>query len=160
MDKIVNLIFAGRGGSGIITASDICAQAAFLSGFDVKKSGSKGIAQRGGIVISHLRYGRKVYSPKVEKGIADFVVSISDSDAVLPFLSEGSTLIRIPADLINRYGRYANMYALGILSCYLAFDEDLWLTSIKNRFSDGMVTENIQAFLDGRRSCLIKISAV
>jgi len=151
LDRIVNIVFSGRGGRGIITASDVCARAAFLSGFDVKRSASKGIAQRGGLVISHLRYGKMVYSPKIEEGMADFVIGIDDNGASLPYLSERGRLIKVSSDLINLYGRHINMYALGILSCYLPFNEDIWLAVIKNRFIDTRVISNIQSFLDGRR---------
>lgn len=71
-----NVIFAGVGGQGVILASKILMEAAMAAGYDVKESEVHGMAQRGGSVDCHVRYGEKVYSPLIEKGTADFVVSL------------------------------------------------------------------------------------
>ena len=71
-----NVIFAGVGGQGVILASKILMEAAMAAGYDVKESEVHGMAQRGGSVDCHVRYGKKVYSPLIEKGTADFVVCL------------------------------------------------------------------------------------
>lgn len=71
-----NVIFAGVGGQGVILASKILMEAAMAAGYDVKESEVHGMAQRGGSVDCHVRYGEKVYSPLIEKGTADFVVCL------------------------------------------------------------------------------------
>jgi len=71
-----NVIFAGVGGQGVILASKILMEAAMAAGYDVKESEVHGMAQRGGRVDCHVRYGEKVYSPLIEKGTADFVVCL------------------------------------------------------------------------------------
>ncbi len=71
-----NVIFAGVGGQGVILASKILMEAAMAAGYDVKESEVHGMAQRGGSVDCHVRFGEKVYSPLIEKGTADFVVCL------------------------------------------------------------------------------------
>ncbi len=80
--KVTNIIICGVGGQGILLASDILCTAAFLEGFDVKKSEIHGMAQRGGSVITHIRFGAKVYSPLVEVGKADFILSFEKLEAL------------------------------------------------------------------------------
>jgi len=65
---------AGVGGQGIILASDILAEVMLEGGFDVKKSEIHGMAQRGGSVSSHIRFGEKVYSPTIPQGSADYLI--------------------------------------------------------------------------------------
>jgi len=81
-DKITSIIICGVGGQGILLSSDILCTAAFLSGYDVKKSEVHGMAQRGGSVITHARYGKKVYSPLVEEGTADFILAFEKLEAL------------------------------------------------------------------------------
>lgn len=63
-------------------ASDVLCQAAFLEGFDVKKSEVHGMAQRGGSVITHVRFGKKIYSPLIEEGTSDFVLAFEELEAL------------------------------------------------------------------------------
>lgn len=65
----------GVGGQGTILASDVLALVALEAGLDAKKSEVHGMAQRGGSVISHVRWGAKVYSPLIGKGEADFLLA-------------------------------------------------------------------------------------
>ena len=73
--RVKSILLAGVGGQGIVRASDIISMALMASGFDVKKSEVHGMAQRGGCVTSHVRYGEKVYSPIAKKGDIDILVS-------------------------------------------------------------------------------------
>src|SRR5512133_986528 len=72
--SVTNVVLAGLGGQGVLTASDILAQAVLRAGYDVKKSEIKGMSQRGGSVTSDVRFGRAVFSPMVPAGEADFLV--------------------------------------------------------------------------------------
>lgn len=74
-DGIKSILLAGVGGQGIIRASDILCLVVMAAGMDVKKSEVHGMAQRGGCVTSHVRYGRKVYSPLAKRGDVDVLVS-------------------------------------------------------------------------------------
>jgi indolepyruvate ferredoxin oxidoreductase beta subunit len=90
--KPVDILIVGVGGQGVLLASEILAGAATLSGFEVKKSEVHGMAQRGGSVVSHLRFGRSVRSPLISKGKADYLVSFEKLETLryLDYLHPGS----------------------------------------------------------------------
>ncbi len=90
-----NILFCGVGGQGIILASEITALALIRAGLDVKKSEVHGMAQRGGSVVAHMRFGEKVYSPLVEPGSADIEIAFEllESLRYLPYLNENSKVI-------------------------------------------------------------------
>ena len=70
-----NILLAGVGGQGILLASEIICKVMMTVGYDVKKSEVHGMAQRGGSVTSHVRYGKKVFSPIAQKGDVDILIS-------------------------------------------------------------------------------------
>jgi len=74
--RSINILIVGVGGQGVILLSDIIAKVFFKAGYNVKKSEVRGIAQRGGSVISHLRIGRKICSPLIPKGEADILIAM------------------------------------------------------------------------------------
>ncbi len=95
MKQSGNILFSGVGGQGILLASELSAQAQLAAGFDVKKSEVHGMAQRGGSVEAHLRYGEKVYSPLIDPGTADILVAFEILEAVryLPYLHKDSAVV-------------------------------------------------------------------
>ncbi|MCL2790026.1 MAG: indolepyruvate oxidoreductase subunit beta [Desulfobulbus sp.] len=95
MKQSGNILFSGVGGQGILLASELTAHAQLAAGFDVKKSEVHGMAQRGGSVEAHLRYGKRVYSPLIEPGAADILVAFEILEAVryLPYLHRSSTVV-------------------------------------------------------------------
>jgi len=74
-DKVINVLLSGVGGQGTILASDILCSVFNEAGYDVKKSEVHGMAQRGGDVTTHFRFGKKVYSPLIKYGDVDYLVS-------------------------------------------------------------------------------------
>ncbi|MEN8258786.1 MAG: indolepyruvate oxidoreductase subunit beta [Thermodesulfobacteriota bacterium] len=90
-----NILFSGVGGQGILLASEITAYALMETGLDAKKSEVHGMAQRGGSVVAHLRYGDTVYSPLIDPGHADFVVAFETMEAVryLPFMHKDTKVV-------------------------------------------------------------------
>ncbi len=90
-----NIIFCGVGGQGILLASEITSLAMLKAGYDVKKSEVHGMAQRGGSVVAHLRYGEKVYSPLIEPGTADIQLAFEmlESLRYIPYLGRESKVI-------------------------------------------------------------------
>ena len=72
---VKNIMIVGVGGQGALLASKTLGQVLLDAGFDVKVSEVHGMSQRGGSVVTYVRYGEKVYSPIVDKGEADFIVS-------------------------------------------------------------------------------------
>ena len=93
--KVKSILFAGVGGQGILRASDIMCMAMMEAGFDVKKSEVHGMAQRGGCVTSHVRYGTKVYSPLAESGSIETLISFEKMEALryLKFLTKDASII-------------------------------------------------------------------
>ena len=80
-DKI-NFLLVGVGGQGTILASNILSELGMKLGFDVKKAEVHGMSQRGGSVISHVRWGAKVFSPIIEKGTGDVMVAFEKMEAI------------------------------------------------------------------------------
>jgi indolepyruvate ferredoxin oxidoreductase beta subunit len=95
MGKTGNILLCGVGGQGILLASEITSSALIKAGFDVKKSEVHGMAQRGGSVVAHLRYGKKVYSPLIEPGSADIAVSFELLEALryLPYYRKETKVV-------------------------------------------------------------------
>ena len=81
MTEPTNILVAGIGGQGVMTAAEILAQTALSLGFDVKKTEVAGMAQRGGVVTSHVRFGEKVNSPAIPDGEADLVIGFEPAEA-------------------------------------------------------------------------------
>lgn len=77
----LDFLLVGVGGQGTIMASNILAEAGLNMGFDVKKAEIHGMSQRGGSVISQLRWGNKVYSPIVPEGEASFLIAFEKLEA-------------------------------------------------------------------------------
>jgi indolepyruvate ferredoxin oxidoreductase, beta subunit len=73
--KVTNIFLSGVGGQGTILASNILGEVFLRAGYDVKKAEVHGMAQRGGDVTTHFRFGKKVYSPLIKQGEADFLLS-------------------------------------------------------------------------------------
>jgi len=97
MDTVTNILMAGVGGQGVILASEIVSEAMMKAGFDVKKSEVHGMAQRGGSVTTHVRFGKKVYSPLIKNGEVDILFSFE----LLETMRYLNTLCDNPIILVN-----------------------------------------------------------
>lgn len=101
-EQITNILLVGVGGQGILLASEILSETFMLAGFDVKKSEIHGMSQRGGSVVSHVRYGKEVFSPIVPEGEGDilFGFELMETSRYLSLLKPGGTVVandlRIP----------------------------------------------------------------
>jgi indolepyruvate ferredoxin oxidoreductase beta subunit len=94
-DKVTNVFISGVGGQGILLASEILSEVALARGLDVKKSEVHGMAQRGGSVVSHVRFGEKVYSPVIAEREADLLVSFEKMEGLrwIHYVAPGGTVI-------------------------------------------------------------------
>ena len=79
--KKLDILVTGVGGQGVVLASDIIGETALAAGFDVKKTDTLGMAQRGGSVVSHLRLAEKVWSPLIKEGEVDLLLSFEKLEA-------------------------------------------------------------------------------
>jgi indolepyruvate ferredoxin oxidoreductase beta subunit len=82
MSETTNILVVGIGGQGVMTATEILAEAAIALGHDVKKTEVAGMAQRGGVVSSHLRFGRRVLSPQITPGTADLLLGFEAAEGM------------------------------------------------------------------------------
>ncbi len=90
-----NIMITGVGGQGTLLAVRILAHIVQEMGYDVKVSEVHGMSQRGGSVVTYLKYGDKVYSPIIGLGEADTILSFEKLEALrcLPYLREGGEII-------------------------------------------------------------------
>ena len=77
-----DLLLTGVGGQGNILASDIIGEVALTAGYDVKKTDTLGMAQRGGSVVSHVRLAEKVYSPLIKEGEVDILLAFEKLEGI------------------------------------------------------------------------------
>jgi len=93
--KTTNIMIVGVGGQGTLLASKLLGHVLCAEGYDVKVSEVHGMSQRGGSVVTYVRFGDKVYSPIVDLGEADYVISFEKLEAgrSAPFLSKKGTVI-------------------------------------------------------------------
>jgi indolepyruvate ferredoxin oxidoreductase beta subunit len=149
-----NVIIAGLGGQGVLTASDIMAEAAFLAGLDVKKADVHGMSQRGGSVASDIRFGPQVFSPMIPPGEADYLVILT-ADQVennRASLRPGGTLITpdaVDAETLP-HRRSLNLALLGVLSRHLEIAADAWHAAIRSHLKAEILDVNLRAFEIGR----------
>ena len=190
MSEQGNILFCGVGGQGILLASEVTAYSLLAAGMEVRKSEVHGMAQRGGSVTAHLRYGEKVYSPLISLGEADIIVAFEMLESVryLPYMHPGSQVIvnthkiyppavatgkmtypdNVLDELANnnikvkeldafevasRVGevRAVNIVMVGVLSTYMAIDEQVFLDVMNERIPERFREVNIKAFLEGRK---------
>lgn len=91
----ISVMIVGVGGQGTLLASRLLGNAVISEGYDVKVSEVHGMSQRGGSVITYVRYGEKVASPIIEKGEADLIIAFEQLEAAryLPYLKKGGKII-------------------------------------------------------------------
>ena len=95
MNNVKSVMIVGVGGQGTLLASRILGNVAINEGYDVKMSEVHGMAQRGGSVVTYVKYGDKVHSPIISEGEADIIVSFEELEAYrwLSYLKKDGTLI-------------------------------------------------------------------
>ncbi len=165
--KIVNIILAGIGGTGVILSSNILADAAFYAGYDVRKSEIHGMSQRGGSVSSDVRFGDKVYSPMVPDEDGDYLVLMHPDelennlhrmkkDAVIIDISlivgESKDLNLLKTDNYNPVNqKNFNVCLLGALSNYLDIPYDCWQSAIFSNLPKKVHEQNKGVFEYGMK---------
>lgn len=109
-EEVTNILVVGIGGQGVMTAADVLAQTALTLGYDVKKTEVAGMAQRGGVVTSHVRFGKKVLSPSIQPGDADMMIAFEPAEALRwhTHLKKGSVA------MINSYPLEPPVVSIGL----------------------------------------------
>jgi len=154
-NKVQSITFGGIGGQGVLKASEICGWAALYAGYHIKKSEVHGMAQRGGSVESHLRFGKKVYSPLISTGGADFLVCFhrDEHPRLKTFLKKDGVDLAASLEKAQKAidnPRCLNTCLVGILSTQLSIPEDCWKRAIETVFKKSVVAVNKKVFQAGR----------
>ncbi len=152
-NKVINILFCGTGGQGILTAAEIASLAAVYDGYHTKKSEVHGMAQRGGSVESHVRFGKDVFSPLIELEGSDFLVPFhrGEHDRMLPYLAKNGVDLMKDLDEANRKlenKKFINTYMLGRLSKHLKISRESWLKALEVGFKGKLIEENRKVFLE------------
>ena len=154
MNMVTNVKFAGLGGQGILTCTDILGRVVFDLGHDVKKAEVHGMSQRGGAITSDLRFGEKVMSPMIPIGEADFLVVLGEDQIEVNrhHLKPDGIIVK-PSDfdatkLENK--RTLNVALLGALSRHMDFSVDQWLDAVRQQLPERLPAVNEKAFYLGR----------
>ena len=155
--KNINIVFAGLGGQGVLRASDITAEAAFLTGFDVKKAEVHGMSQRGGSVSSDVRFGADIKSPMIPAGTADFLVLLDATQKDPNALCCNEKTVVIEPEVIKIESlpnpKGLNVALLGYLSKMLPeIPEENWQKALENNFPEKLRESNTIAFEVGRKA--------
>ena len=153
-DRTVNILFCGTGGQGVLKAAEVCGWAAMFAGLHAKKSEVHGMAQRGGSVESHLRFGKKVFSPLIPKGRVDVLVPFhsGEEERLRDFLApDGKNLhpYMVKAHEKNINSLYMNTYLLGVLAAGLDLPQTAWTQALEQEFKTKNLDENKRVFLEG-----------
>ena len=132
--RTTNIMIVGVGGQGTLLASRILGNVAIRAGYDVKVSEVHGMSQRGGSVITYVKYGSEVYSPIIDRGEADIILAFEQLEAyrALPWLKKGGKMIvnsqkidpmpvitgamQYPEGIIEELGEKADVTAIDALS--------------------------------------------
>ncbi len=158
MQKVKNIVIAGLGGQGVLTASDMLAEAAFRAGFDVKKSELHGMSQRGGSVSSDVRYGEQVMSPMVPAGEADVLLVLEATQIEINrhMLRPGGVLIDpgLLSEGTLKNKKSLNVALLGAVSTVLDIPQEHWMAAIYANLAEKLHKVNDQAFALGREAAL------
>lgn len=132
--RTTNIMIVGVGGQGTLLASRILGNVAIRAGYDVKVSEVHGMSQRGGSVITYVKYGEAVYSPIIDRGEADIILAFEQLEAyrALPWLRKGGKMIvnsqkidpmpvitgamQYPEGVLEELGKKADVTALDALT--------------------------------------------
>ena len=168
-----SIMLVGVGGQGTILASKLLTTGLMNAGYDVKMSEIHGMSQRGGSVSSQVRYGEKVYSPVIEIGGADILVSFEKMEVLnnyridsIPVLTGKAIykekeiedeLNRLNATIINAAdkakelgnSKVMNIILLGALVKSMSLEDIDWESIIRENIKEKFVDINLQAFKKG-----------
>ena len=167
-----NIMIVGVGGQGTLLTSRILGGLAIAGGYDVKLSEVHGMAQRGGSVVTFVRYGDKVAEPIVEEGQADVIIAFERLEALryAHFLKKDGALIindwridpmpvvigaaQYPENIIETLGeekkignpRVFNLIVLGVAAQHMDFTKEQWYEVIEKTVPPKTIEINKKAF--------------
>ena len=174
--KTKNIMIVGVGGQGSLLASKLLGHLLLSQGYDVKVSEVHGMSQRGGSVVTYVRYGERVCSPVIDKGEADYIVSFEILEAArwLPYLKKDGQIVtntqqidpmpvitgaaEYPQDLVNKMKATGakvdalDCLKLGRLSHYFDLPKEAWMASLQANVPAKFLEMNKKAFELGQNA--------
>ena len=164
-----SVMIVGVGGQGTLLASRLLGAAMVAEGYDVKVSEVHGMSQRGGSVVTYVRYGEKVYSPIIEEGEADIVLAFEQLEAAryLPVVTgsttypeglledmkkKGARVLALDAlSLAEEAGsaKAVNVVLIGAMAKSLGGEQEVWLKAIEETVPAKFLEMNRKAFALG-----------
>ena len=139
-----NIMIVGVGGQGTLLASKLLGRLLLGKGYDVKVSEVHGMSQRGGSVVTYVRWGEKVFSPIIDKGQADCILSFELLEA-----ARYTDVLSLAEEAGN--SKAVNLVLMGRLSRHFDFTEDEWMAAIECSVPPKFLELNKKAFALGRR---------
>ena len=148
-----NIMIVGVGGQGSLLASKLLGHLLMSQGYDVKVSEVHGMSQRGGSVVTYVRYGDKVFSPVIDKGEADYIVSFEILEAArwLPFLKKDGQIVTNtqqidPMPVITGAAEYPS----DLVKKLFDLPEEAWMKSLEANVPAKFLEMNKKAFQLGK----------
>ena len=175
MSNVKSVMIVGVGGQGTLLASRVLGSAMLSQGVDVKVSEVHGMSQRGGSVVTYVRYGDKVYSPIIAQGEADVLLAFEALEAAryLPWLKpEGTVVVNTqqmdPMPVVTGVAEYqgvkvvaldalgmaeeagsskaVNVVLIGAMAKKLDLPKEVWIDTIKETVPSKFIDMNLKAF--------------
>ena len=171
MSNVKSVMIVGVGGQGTLLASRVLGSAMLSQGVDVKVSEVHGMSQRGGSVVTYVRYGDKVYSPIIAQGEADVLLAFEALEAAryLPWLKpEGTVVVNThPKDILGKVreqgvkvvaldalgmaeeagsSKAVNVVLIGAMAKKLDLPKEVWIDTIKETVPSKFIDMNLKAF--------------
>ena len=167
--KTTNIMIVGVGGQGTLLASRILGNALIGEGYDVKLSEVHGMSQRGGSVVTYVKFGEKVYSPIIGKGEADIILAFELLEAyrALPYLRAGGKILvnaqqinpmpvvtgaaEYPQAIVDKMSAQGNAKAvnvvlIGLLAKSTDIAHEKWIDAIRATVPEKLLSVNLSAF--------------
>ncbi len=165
-----NFLLVGVGGQGTILASDVLAEVGLVAGYEAKKAEVHGMSQRGGSVVSHVRWGPQIFSPVIAQGDADILVAFEKLEALrfIDYLRPGGlALINdhriVPVTVSTGNGLYPDD---GIIQTVLAgaTSDAHWVDGLKiaeqlgnDRVTNVVILGALSALLEMEPECWLQV---
>ncbi len=142
-----NVMIVGVGGQGSLLASKLLGALLVAEGYDVKVSEVHGMSQRGGSVVTYVRFGDNVYSPVIAKGEADYIISFEKIEAaryVENLRKDGKIIVN--SQMIDPMPVITGAAVMGRLAKYFHIEKEKWIEMIKKTVKPQFVDVNLKAF--------------
>ena len=153
MAGTISVKIVGIGGQGVLRTSQVLGEAVRRRGYDVKQSEVHGMSQRGGSVVSEVRFGDRVFSPLTPAGEADFLLGLNpqETERNRAAVKAEGVVLEPPGDVIEKLAdpRGVNMVLIGMLSRHLEIPREVWQDAIRACMPKKAVDNCLAAFALG-----------